>query len=593
MKIKKIALLFIALLACVQVSNAQVSGLHVGYCNGEVRTTGTIGSAEKNIWVSGAVYIPADKMNVYAGNHIDSIKAGLASSLNVDSLRVWVRTSLEGEDLASGAINKTVAPALAKGWNQIALDKPYQIPRQTGLYIGYSFHQKGSAYGLSILPAATANGLFVKIGDSGWSDRGNEGTLCVEALVFGDNLPKYNIELDSLETQPYYIIDKGTLDIDAKVKNIATNTISGFDAQCKIEGLDEVYTAHIDKSISYGETADVHFTIHPAIENTDPSVRHIQVTLANIKEGEDENLLDNVLTDSFEVVAHDYTRTVLVEEFTSEACVNCPRVAGQLADVLARKDVNATAICHHSGYESDWLTIPSDNDYTWFYNLGGSTFAPGLMIDRKVSPYWSNNASASPIYSPSSADEIAYMIQKEMEQTAFVNLNIKADIDSVTANEIHVHVTGERSKTDFTKNPPRIVVSLMEDNISPHNQANSSADFLHHHVNRALNSTWGDVIEWDGDKYSYDCNFTLRNDYVRDNLSITAYIWDYDGTNAADCSVANAASIPFKEVTTDIAKVNVKATKKADNICYNLSGQRINRPFKGIYLMNGKKYVAN
>lgn len=87
--------------------NAQSTKMSVGYVDGEVNTSGTDGfsSKSKDTWVSGAMYLPKEKLQLLTGNHIDSIHAGLASRLNVDSLRVWVRTSLSGEDLASGAIS--------------------------------------------------------------------------------------------------------------------------------------------------------------------------------------------------------------------------------------------------------------------------------------------------------------------------------------------------------------------------------------------------------------------------------------------------------------------------------------------------------
>ena len=104
-------------------ANAQATRMSLGYVNGQMKTSGTDGFSTntKDTWVSGAIYIPADQVRLYASNHIDSIHAGLASRLNVDSLRVWVRTSLTGEDLASGAISGRSGsnPRVAKGWNTI------------------------------------------------------------------------------------------------------------------------------------------------------------------------------------------------------------------------------------------------------------------------------------------------------------------------------------------------------------------------------------------------------------------------------------------------------------------------------------------
>lgn len=532
----------------------QVSGLNIGYCDGIVKTSGTTGfsSTEKDTWISGAIYIPQEQLKVYAGNRIDSINAGLASALNIDSLRVWVRTSLDGADFADGALSKTGDNKLVKGWNRVCLEHPYDITADgTGLYVGYSFHQKSSSVGLSVVPLPQENGLFVKLGtDAEWTDRGNEGVLAIEALVYGDHLPKYNLVLKSLTVQPVYVIDKGTLTFSATLRNIATATITGFDAKCTIDNA--VYTAHIDETIAYNEEKTVSFTIRPeVIISNEPNMRDVTVEIVNLVEGNDENPDDNVMSTEFEIVNHDFTRNVLIEEFTTEQCPNCPRVAGQLADVLADGNYSGTVnvICHHSGYYTDWLTIPAASDYLWLYNMGGSTFAPALLVDRVTRSYLSNQNDKSPIFMPSSADDIRRVVDTRMLDVAFVSLNIDARMDSANASKVTVTVTGERIKENFTSNPPRICVTLFENDIAPRNQAGASNDFIHQHVERAVNSTWGDVIEWNGDSYSYTCELAVRADYDRENLGVLAYVWDYDSEDASMCEVANSASIHFSDFT--------------------------------------------
>lgn len=230
---RRLFLTIIALLALVSAGSAQVSGVSLGYCNGEMKNSGTDGfsTTEKDTWVSAAIYLTEDNLKLFAGNHIDSLRVGLASSLNIDSLRVWVRSSLDGEDLAFGAISKETDPKLAKGWNQIALDNPYTISEGQGLYIGMSYHQKSTSVGLSVVPNPQPNALYVQLGSNAeWTDRSSEGALAIEALVYGDKLPKYNLKLESVEVQPVYVIDKGSMSVTATVKNLATMTITGFDA---------------------------------------------------------------------------------------------------------------------------------------------------------------------------------------------------------------------------------------------------------------------------------------------------------------------------------------------------------------------------
>lgn len=583
---KHTLLSFFLLLTAALSANAQATRMSLGYVNGQMNTSGTDGFSinSKDTWVSGAIYIPADQVRLYANNHIDSIHAGLASRLNVDSLRVWVRTSLTGEDLASGAISGRSGsnPRVAKGWNTIGLDHPYVISDQSeGLYIGYSYHQKGNTVALSVVNEPQSNALFVQLGtESEWQDRSSEGALAVEAYVYGDQLPKYNLTLTSLDLARAYVVDNGTLAVSAQVRNNGTETITGFDAICRVNDLDETYTAHINERIPYGETHLVEFSITPAISSATPSNRKLTVTIDHLTEGADVYPNDNTLSAPFEVVAHDFTRNVLLEEFTTELCPNCPRVAGFLHEALQDERIvgRAIALCHHSGYYTDWLTIPSDNDYLWFFGGGGS-YAPAMMFDRTAMD------GENTVCLPQSADEIVLRTMSRLSQTAYVSISINAEVDPNDANLLHINVEGERLKENFTAHAPRISVVLYEDNIKARSQASGGDDYVHQHVSRCVNSTWGDVIEWDGDAYTYTCDLTLREDYVRGNLGVVAYVWDYDTENPAQCEVANAASITWDKVANNIAASTLEDTTSAR--FYTLDGREVSETSRtpGIYLV--------
>lgn len=583
---KHTLLSFFLLLTAALSANAQATRMSLGYVNGQMNTSGTDGFSinSKDTWVSGAIYIPADQVRLYANNHIDSIHAGLASRLNVDSLRVWVRTSLTGEDLASGAISgrSGSTPQVAKGWNTIGFDHPYAISDQTeGLYIGYSYHQKGNTVALSVVDTPQSNALFVQLGtEAEWQDRSSEGALAVEAYVYGDQLPKYNLTLTSLDLSRAYIVDNGTLAVSAQVRNNGSETITGFDAVCRVDNLDETYTAHINERIPYGETHQVEFSITPAISSATPSNRKLTVTIDHLTEGADIDMRDNTLSAPFEVVAHDFTRNVLLEEFTTEKCPNCPRVAGFLHKALQDERIagRAIALCHHSGYYTDWLTIPSDNDYLWFFGGGGS-YAPAMMFDRSAMD------GENTVCLPQSADEIVLRTMSRLSQTAYVSISINAEVDSNDVNLLHVNVEGERLKENFTAHAPRISVVLYEDNIKARSQASGGDNYVHQHVSRCVNSTWGDVIEWDGDAYTYTCDLTLREDYVRDNLGVVAYVWDYDTENPTQCEVANAASITWNKVANNIAAPIQENTTSAR--FYTLDGREVSEASRtpGIYLV--------
>ena len=547
-----------------------VSGLHLGYCDGRLASAGTVGSSKKNIWVSGAIGLSASDMKPYANCHIDSICAGLVSKLNIDSLVVWVRTSIDGDNLAEGCLTKA---DLYKGWNRVGLKQPYTVPAnlQDSLYIGYSYHQKSSAYGLSVVTPGQPGGFYANIADAGWQDRSSEGVLSIEALVYGDNLPKLNLALKSISLQDVFVCDKGTLKVSATVRNIATQTVTGFDFTTTVDGIDEPCVAHVDTTLAYDEEKTVEFTVRPAITEATPDKRKVTVTLSKLNEGDDENMADNTLSDTISVARHDYTHNVLIEEFTTEECSNCPRMANMLHNILesGKYGDRLNVICHHSGYYTDWLTTVYDTDYLWFFNAGGSTYAPALMVDRM--PFGGSTA----VICPSTQSEAELYIDYCMAQPAFVSLDITAEIDSVNDKQVNVRVKGERSKADITSTNPRIVVTLVENDIPARSQAGGVSNYVQQHVNRSINNVWGEEIEWNGDEYDYTCSLSLRDDYKRENMQVVAYIYGYDKDDATNCSVANSAAIALPTTTTGLDSTIADRATGGATVYYDLSGGKV------------------
>jgi len=562
-----------------------VSGMAIGYCDGQSTTKGSVTSAEKDAWVSAAIYIPAGTISTYAGNHIDTIRVALASKLNIDTLTVWLRSDLDGENLAEGTITKNSDTKIAKGWNSVGLNKPYNVAiSDKGLYIGYSFHQKGASFGIAALTTPMKNAFYAQMPGEQWTDHSNDGTLCIEGLAYGDKLPKVNIALLNADAQDVYVIEKGVMKITGTVKNLATQTITGFDVQANFDGTSETQSAHVDASLAYNNAMDFSVTVNPTITEIGNGTGNVTITIANIAEGADEDPTDNVATDTFGIVKNDFTRNVLIEEFTTEQCTNCPRMANYLHSALEKDSYKERvfAACHHSGYYTDWLTSTCDNSYLWFFNAGGSTYAPAIMVDRL------NIGESTPVICPSSQSELELYIDYALSQPAFVSVNVKAVADADNPQLLHVTVNGTKS-TEKLCNNPRIVVYALEDGVSARSQAGAS-NFTHNHVKRAFNSTWGDAIEWNGNDYEYACDFEISSSCVTENVQVVAFIYNYNDEDATDCAVANSGSATITSGESAIKSVATRPSTQAEY--FTLTGRKVtaNDLANGIYIVkkNGK-----
>lgn len=586
---RNIILIIMALVTLNWVANAKIESHTLGFCDGKIKTGATDGFSisDPDQDVSAAIFIPASSAKVYAGCQIAQINAGLASTLNVESLSVWVRTALDGENLAEATLSKTTTPAIQKGWNNLTLSNPYVIPAETeGFYIGLTFHQKGNSVGLSVVQGLPVvdNSLWVKLGnDAEWANRSDEGVLAIEALVSGDNLPTVNLAVSALKVQPSVSLATGEISGSVTVVNRA-EPVTGFDIVCSVDNREDIQEKHIDVELAYKESKEIPFTF--AFDGLMEGEHVFNVLIAGINEGEDAFPDDNVMSAPFASVAKFYPRKVVVEEFTTELCSNCPRVAGYMHEMLEKNNADGRiiAICHHAGFGTDWLTIPADATYLWLYGPV-SPFAPAILVDRFTADYLPGYNNKSSVMLPMSADELSQAVNARKEVPAYVCLNLDVEL---TDGNAHVKVNGERAAESFTNNKPRIVVGLIEDNIPAKNQAGleKGESYVQQHVNRVYNSIWGDYLDFNGDSYSYECDLEVKPEYVKENLSVVAYIWDHDPSDADKCEISNANALFYPDMTDNTSAITTVNADAVDNMVYfSIDGLRLDAPGKGITIV--------
>ncbi len=84
-------------------------------------------------------------------------------------------------------------------------------------------------------------------------------------------------------------------------------------------------------------------------------------------------------------------------------------------------------------------------------------------------------------------------------------------------------------------------------------------------------------------KYEYDAKNRLSK-VTYANGTVVDFTYDKLGNRKSKKTQATNAGVP----------TNIEETRKPttdDNTFYNLSGQRVNRPAKGVYIRNGKKKI--
>lgn len=396
---RKILLLFLmASLGCV----CQAVVVPVGYSNGEVAVTASGYELSGKGHVSAAVYVTPDLLTTYAGNQVVGVRAGVYTNKYCDSLRVWVRKSLNGENLATGVVRRSgsgVKPVT--GWNEIMFDTPYDFNDGEGFYIGYTYSQKYADKPISIVGEPRANTSFVQLGvGKEWQDVSADGVLSIECLIDGTNMPPYDLKVISSEGM---LEGPGIFSVSTKIANFGSAAATEYDLTFSAEGYNHVATCKTPITVGKEENVMV------VLENVPDGVgidKPLTVTVTRIAGGEDVNPLNNSAQ-----VAAKVARNVVVEEFTGTGCGWCPRgLVGmkKMRDIYGSRFVGIGLHQYNSSdpmYISDYEALPFQG-------------APQCMIDREV--------LTDPYYGSDEID-ICHNIDKEIAKGAFVSVFVDGE----------------------------------------------------------------------------------------------------------------------------------------------------------------------
>ena len=570
--------ILISICAWVATVAAYAQTLTLGYCNGEVSTETNWGGQGTG-YTSAAIYVPASMLGNLTGGEIQTIRAGMSTRLNIDELSVWIRSSLTGENLAEGKLNRKQT-RVQQGWNEVDLDEPFVITGE-GIYIGYTYHHKSLARAVSIVgttPAETA--FYQDYEDAAWQDMSSEGAISIEAIVSGSALPQYDLSLTKVSITPDLANGLTAYRAKAEIANLAAYDVNGFTVTITGGGIDDV-VQHVGQTIESGRQTTMYICFEAS--NTIDASEPITATISAIDNADDENQENNTVAASFAA----FQRNVLLEEFTTERCPRCPGGAVRMNEALhANADYadRVFVVCHHSAFNTDWMTQPCDNDFVWFFNEGGQAYAPAWMINRQ-GRYDQNVASTGEkqaIYWFGDSKDLMAELDKELTLPTQVMLGTKAFAQD---NKVTVSVIGVRD-ADFSLENALLTVYLTEDNVegkqdSPDGVINP---YQHQHVIRAYNSTWGDAINWEGDTFTANYTFDLDNDWKLKDMKVVALVANYDADNNLNCAVENSAAALVEtevpDMPTGISMTSSHITHHPTTI-YDLQGRMVYRGYEG------------
>lgn len=221
-------------------------------------------------------------------------------------------------------------------------------------------------------------------------------------------------------------------------------------------------------------------------------------------------------------------RNVLIEDFTGQKCVNCPKAGDAIHEILEVYGENVVAVAIHCGpfgglsAKNPGLMTSTGKEYwnAWFDSTQGQPVA-------KI-----NRGAATNDYINWAAE-----VQKCLQQSTDVKISIdrKSNVDT---GEATINVTTSAKAGRKAK----IQVWLTENNIvatqyMPDGSRNT--EYVHQHVFRAaVNGTWGEDITYTESEQHLSWKTTLDPSWDANNVNIVVFVYDENG-------VEQVAQVPF------------------------------------------------
>lgn len=550
--------------AAAASGSAQESDYRFGFCD----NTATLGDKMVNIdeakTIDLAIYLTPDDVARFSNLSFTGVSIGLKSKYNIGNITAWLREDLAGENLAS----KEASPAV--GWRSVKFDSPVMAEEGKGYYVGYTMNLNSPGLALICSQSALTHdgACWIRIGDGEWQDKTSEyGILNIEALIQSDGLPQNDVELTQAAIVDRYLVSGTPFTFEYSLHNVGMQTIKSYTLRIADE----------EKGVSLSRTFECDIP-HDArqsfkelltFDDLKPEQKYkLTVTIEKPNGTDDQAPNDNSITlPEINSVSSSFVRTVVIEEFTTEGCGNCPGAATVLhtmyASLTEAQKERVAIVCHHAGYGVDRFTQPCDNSYTFFYNNGGRTYAPAYMLDRL-------SLGSTPVAQVPGATSLKNKVLDRMETEAYYSIEMTG-IHNPADSTVTLNFSGKAASAMFAN--PRITAYLLEDNVLSVNQASANSTYKHNHLIRAYNATWGAVPDW-SDEFNYTATATLKytKPKVRqpklEDMEIVAFISNYDSTNPNNCEIGNAIKVKLSDL-----KGNQGVNGISDNVCANVNVQ--------------------
>lgn len=217
-------------------------------------------------------------------------------------------------------------------------------------------------------------------------------------------------------------------------------------------------------------------------------------------------------------------RAIIIEDFTGQNCVNCPKAHETIDRLVAQYGDAVIPVSIHAGY----FGVAADyTRYTGLMQPEGNTYNDMWGIDEW--PKGVVNRSGGPL----NYDQWASAVRTELDKPTALDIELSA-VCPEGSDEIAIEATFSQS-ADIEG---FLQLWIVEDGIVARQRdidRGLITDYVHNHVYRAsVNGVGGEAIELDAMihrtvEYTQPLRRTDTETWVTDNLSVVAFVYNSSG----------------------------------------------------------------
>jgi hypothetical protein len=525
-------------------------------------------------------YMPASKLEDYKGCKVVGIRVAAGVDLG--------RTSVLLQKITDNAVTDlhTQKQRLYEGWNSVFFNGfEYEITGDEDLFYGFEYTEttdmiSAKTGGIDCVGEDTTDAFMLYQSNNYYSVSG-AGKLCVQLIVDVTNMPANNMSFGLFDYGFKYKQVGEDLEIYTQINNTGLDDVKSFRMACRIDDAEPEYVTVDEETVPYGGSYIYDHTY--SLSGVGIGGHTVTVYVDQIN-GENYDGTAKAQSAKFAIYSESLQRNAAyMEIYGDQADYNSALLDEALE--ITKRDLGSKMITVKTFYPTN--------------NLGVADAAPIHELYAYTYPCFSVNRShfpGEPYVSYDVNDYLAYgmpdliggildeLVMQDAENPSFASLELSGD--AADTESLHIHASGEiLPEVASIYGDMTLTLMVVEDNVVDKQMTTSGRKtYTYTDVLRGYAAKMGDIVI-DGTQTAFDLDWTAAMPKVSDpnNLRIVgiltqagtptaANLYDFDVINAAECSL----------VYTSVANIEAESSEAA--VYYNLQGQRVANPDRGIYI---------